>query len=108
MSSMLLLRTHMKSPAECTNLGDVRAEIDAIDQQIIALLGTRFAYVKAAAQFKTSADSVRAPERFAAMLSQRRAWAEEQHLSPDVIEQIYRTLVQYFIDEELRQWQGSA
>ena len=64
---------------------DIRAEIDSIDQEVIQLLGRRFAYVQAAAQFKTSATSVRAPERFKAMLAQRRIWAQEAGLDPDVV-----------------------
>ncbi|MEP0921827.1 chorismate mutase [Leptolyngbya sp. ST-U4] len=39
----------MKTPDECTNMAEIRSEIDRIDRQIVALLGQRFAYVKAAA-----------------------------------------------------------
>ena len=38
------------------------------------------------------------------MLQQRRVWAEEEGLNPDVIEKIYRDLVTYFIDEEMSRW----
>ena len=38
------------------------------------------------------------------MLEQRRAWAEAENLSPDVIENIYQDLVNYFINEELADW----
>ncbi len=95
-----------KEPEQCTGMVDIRAEIDRIDQAIIALLGNRFRYVLAAAPFKTDAAAVRAPERFAALLAQRRIWAEQQGLSPDVIEQLYRDLVAYFIAEEMRHWQA--
>lgn len=95
-----------KEPEQCTGMADIRAEIDRIDEAVIALLGKHFRYVRAAAPFKTDAAAVRAPERFAAMLEQRRVWAEQQGLSPDVIEQIYRDLVAYFIAEEMRHWQA--
>ncbi len=98
----------IKAPDECTNMEDIRAEIDRLDRQVVALLGQRFAYVKAASRFKTSETGVRAAERFAAMLRQRRGWAEEEGLSPDVIEQMYRNLVTYFIDEELKHWKAAA
>jgi isochorismate pyruvate lyase len=94
-----------KEPEQCAGMAEIRAEIDRIDQAVITLLGKRFRYVRAAAPFKTDAAAVRAPERFAAMLVQRRIWAEQQGLSPDVIEQIYRDLVAYFIAEEMRHWQ---
>ncbi len=95
----------MKKPDECSNLEEIRGEIDAIDKEIIAALGRRFAYVKAAAKFKTSETSVKAPDRFHSMLQQRRVWAEDARLNPDVIEKLYRDLVNYFIDEEKKHWQ---
>lgn len=98
----------MKSPEECTNLAEIRAEIDAIDQQVIALLGQRFGYVKAVTRYKTSATSVRAPERQEAMLKQRRIWAEQVGLDPDVIEGLYRDLVAYFISAEMAHWRKES
>jgi isochorismate pyruvate lyase len=86
---------------------DIRAEIDRLDHQIIVLLGQRFAYVKAASKFKISQTSVKAPERFEAMLKQRRVWADEEGLNADVIEKMYRDLVNHFIDEEMKHWQKS-
>jgi isochorismate pyruvate lyase len=65
----------MKAPEECESLQDVRAEIDRIDRDVIAALGRRFAYVKAAAKFKTGEAGVKAADRFAAMLQHRREWA---------------------------------
>ncbi len=90
----------MKAPDECANIDDVRAEIDRIDRDVIALIGKRFKYVQAAAKFKTSTESVKAPERFTAMLRQRRHWAEQEGLSPDAVEKLYSDLVEYFINEE--------
>ncbi len=98
----------MKAPDACTSMDDIRAEIDHLDRQVIALLGQRFAYVKAASRFKTSETGVRAPDRFEAMLRQRRAWAEQEGLTLDAIEQMYRNLVTYFIDEEMKHWKATA
>ncbi|PAX58462.1 isochorismate-pyruvate lyase [Brunnivagina elsteri CCALA 953] len=95
----------MKMPEDCENISEIRYEIDQIDQQIIVLLGERFAYVKAASQFKTSEVSVKAEDRFNSMLEQRRIWAAEKGLNPDVVEKMYRDLVNYFINEELKSWQ---
>lgn len=96
----------MKAPNECLNMHDIRAEIDAIDHQIINAFAKRFAYVKVASKFKTSETSVKAPERLKSMLQQRRIWAEEQGLNPDVVEKLYQDLVNYFIQEELKHWQA--
>jgi isochorismate pyruvate lyase len=95
----------MSLPDECADIHDVRAEIDRIDREVIALLGQRFAYVKAAAKFKTSREGVKAPDRLEKMLRQRREWAESTGLNPDVIEKLYRDLVGYFTEEEMKHWQ---
>ena len=36
----------------CKNMEDIRKEIDQIDKEIIALLGKRYEYVRAASKFK--------------------------------------------------------
>jgi len=92
------------SPQDCADMNEIRAEIDMMDENIIKLIAKRFAYVKAAAKFKTSPDAVRAKARFEAMLLQRRVWADEQGLSPEVVEKLYRDLVTYFISEEMKHW----
>jgi isochorismate pyruvate lyase len=94
----------MKRPEECSSIDDVRAEIDHIDRQIVALIGERAGYVQAAAKFKTSAVDVKAAERFEAMLRQRRDWAEERGLDPDMIAKLYRDMVNYFIQQEMAHW----
>ncbi|GAB4238770.1 MAG: chorismate mutase [Stanieria sp.] len=97
----------MKLPKECQNLQEIRTEIDRLDRDIINLLGQRFEYVKVASKFKTNENSVKAPERLKAMLKQRRIWAESAGLNPDVIEEMYQNLVNYFINEELQSWQNN-
>jgi isochorismate pyruvate lyase len=96
----------MKEPEDCLNIQEIRKEIDNLDRKIIATLGKRFKYVKSAAKFKRSETSVKAPERFRLMLEQRRVWAEVEGLNPDVIETLYRDLVNYFISEELKNWKS--
>lgn len=93
-------------PDECCNMDDIRREIDLLDQAVIKILGMRFKYVLAASKFKTSETSVRAPERFKAMLAKRREWAEVEGLSPDAIEKLYSDLVNHFIEEEMNRWKA--
>ncbi len=40
------------------------------------------------------------------MLDTRRQWAQEESLNPDVIENVYRTLVDYFTQREMRGWRS--
>ena len=96
----------MKNPDECANIQEVREEIDIIDREVIDALSKRFQYVIAAARFKTSEASVRSPDRFEAMLQQRREWAQESGLNPDVVENVYRDLVNYYIEEELKHYKS--
>jgi isochorismate pyruvate lyase len=94
-------RSTIKTPEACETIDDVRHAIDVIDQNIVAALGHRFEYVKAIMRFKSTEDDVRAPERYQAVMQQRRIWAEEAGLDPAVIEQIYTDLIAYFIRHEM-------
>ncbi|MCB1647049.1 MAG: isochorismate lyase [Pseudomonadales bacterium] len=95
-------------PDDCASMEDIRREIDRLDKSVIETFALRYQYVLAAAPFKSSATAVRAPERFAAMLAQRRTWASDNGLNPDVIEKLFHDLVNHFIDEEMRHWQNSS
>ena len=94
----------VSSPESCKNIDEIRSAIDAIDLEVIQLIGKRFKYVKAASKFKVNEEAVKAPERFKNMLLQRRNWASIEGLNPDVIEKVYRDLVNYFISEEIKNW----
>ncbi len=91
----------MKSPNECRTIEEVRSEIDRIDKAMIEAIAQRRAYVHAVMQFKRSEDDVHAHHRQRQMLAVRRAWAEEHALSPEMVEGIFRTMVDHFIAEEL-------
>jgi isochorismate pyruvate lyase len=108
-------RMTMKQPDECMNMQEIRAEIDRINRQIIAALGERFAYVKAATPFKTDVNSVQAPERLKQMLQERREWASSAGLdqmrtdkSAQAIAQFYEALIHHFIAAEIQHWQSTT
>ena len=92
----------MKTPDECTTIQEVRDAIDEIDEGIVNALALRFQYVKAVTRFKKTKKDVLANERYNAVLQARRIWAAEQGLDPDIIEEMYRNLIEHFIDEEMR------
>ena len=94
----------MKSPVDCNNIEEVRAEIDRLDRQIIETLGERFQYVKAIVRFKHSEAEIEAPARRETVLRQRRQWAEDVGFPPDVVEEMYRNLIARFVQEEKRDW----
>lgn len=90
-----------KLPQECTTISEVRNEIDNIDRQIISLLENRFGYVREVVKYKEKNDSaIEATDRRNAVIDTRRKWAEEAGLNPEVLENIYNILIDYFIVEE--------
>lgn len=91
----------MKAPKDCTSIEEIRESIDSIDYEIMQLFGKRFAYVKEIVKFKTDEESIIAAPRRDSVLRQRRIWAEENGLSPDIFEDIYRNLISHFISEEM-------
>ena len=91
-----------KLPNECTNIEEIRNSIDVIDEEILKLLGERYKFVKEIIKFKEpTKDSIIAKKRYKEVIAKRREWAERVGLSPDIIEEIYKILINYFIKEEL-------
>lgn len=96
----------MKAPQECKNMQDIRQAIDSIDQSIVKAIAERALYVKAAAQLKTSETSVRDEERVQRVINSKRELASQQGVSPELIEKLYRTMIDHFIGEEMREWKA--
>lgn len=90
----------------CATLADVRANIDRLDDAIVALLAERAMYVKDAARFKRDAYQVSAPARQTEVFAKVRALANRHNRGfdalPDVVEAAYRALVAAFIANEQR------
>lgn len=93
-----------RTPQQCESLAQVRAQIDRIDERIVQLLAERGGYVLAAARFKSSAAEVRAPQRVEQVVARVRALAEAQGGLPDVVERVYRELIEAFTEAEQRHW----
>jgi len=88
----------MKKPVECVNIDEIRNEIDAIDKQVIELLGKRLQYVTEIVRFKNDEEDILAKKRYSEVLLARRELAAKVNLDPDVIEDIYKHLIGYFIE----------
>ena len=89
-----------KLPGQCQSIDEIREEIDHLDEEIIALLGKRFLYVKEIVRFKSTREEIVATDRYNAVISNRRELALRNNLSPDIIEKMYRLLIAHFIEEE--------
>jgi isochorismate pyruvate lyase len=83
---------------------DVRAEIDALDREIVALLADRLHYIDEAARLKQSRDQVRDEARIADVLAKVDAEAQRLGIERDVVRAAYRSLVEASIQHELSEF----
>jgi len=89
-------------PEDCRNIEEVRDQIDLLDTEILELLGKRYGFVKEVVKYKKPVKaSIIAQERFDAVIQNRRILAEKNGLNPDVIEDMYKLLINHFIEEEM-------
>ena len=94
----------IQSAEDCKSLDEIRRSIDNIDEQVVSLIAKRSKYVYAAAKFKSSEKSVRDSDRVEKVLSSKRDLAKAKGVSPELIENIYRLMIEHFINEELKEW----
>lgn len=92
----------MRDTKQCNNIQEIRESIDEIDFQIIELLGKRLRFVEEIVKFKTDEEAIVAKSRQEEMIEQRRVWAAQFNLDKDLIEMIYRTLLQFNVQRELQ------
>ena len=91
----------MKKPKECRDINEIRENIDEIDHKIMKLCRKRSAYVKEIVKFKTDEVSVIAEIRQKDMIAQRRLWAIDLGLDPNLFEDIFWTLIRFNVQKEL-------
>jgi isochorismate pyruvate lyase len=93
---------HKHSPEECQTLDELRVQIDAIDEEIISLLTTRFGYTCSAHRFKTNEYEIRDPARVEQVLEKVKYKAQKNGFDEQVTKQVYEILIQYCIEEQLK------
>jgi len=91
-------------PDACQTMAEVRAGVDATDNEIVALLERRFGYMRAAARIKQARDTVRDETRKAAVISAAVAAAEAKGLPGQVISAVWEELVEGSIAYEFEEW----
>ncbi|BDG08752.1 3-deoxy-7-phosphoheptulonate synthase [Anaeromyxobacter paludicola] len=87
--------------APCQTLQEVRERIDALDQDLVALLARRRAYALAAGRFKRTADGVKDPAREEQVIAHVRGLAQREDIEPDLVEALYRDMIAGFVRVEL-------
>jgi isochorismate pyruvate lyase len=87
--------------ADCSTMIEVRAGVDQVDRELVALLARRFAYMDAAARIKTERGAVRDEARKAQVIANTRAAAEAAGLPGDEIADLWDRLVEASIAYEM-------
>jgi chorismate mutase len=90
-----------KQANECNSLDEVRIEIDRIDKAVITLLAERLLYVKEVVKYRDpQSPQVADKDRYLKVIKERGQWGENLGLNPQVIEQVYTMLLNYYIDQQ--------
>ena len=92
------------NPETYTTMIEVRAGVDTIDSQIVALLAQRFAHMRAAARIKPGREAVRDEDRKAQVIANAVAEAEAQGLPGAMIGQLWDHLVELSIAYEMDEY----
>jgi isochorismate pyruvate lyase len=85
---------------ECHTMADVRRGVDALDDILVPLLVQRASYMTQAARIKQHAAQVRDEDRIQTIVDRVRVRAAAEGGSPEVLEAIYRSLMEVCIDFE--------
>ena len=88
----------------CGSMEDVRRNIDALDDILVPLLVTRGGYMTQAARIKQCNTQVRDEDRIEAIVARVRARAATEGGQPEVMEAIYRSMMEAYIAYEHREF----
>ncbi|KAF0113817.1 MAG: isochorismate pyruvate lyase [Rhodospirillaceae bacterium] len=88
----------------CSSLDDVRQQIDRLDNDMVALIVERSHYVREAARFKKTRAEVVVPERIEEIISRVRHHAHVLGGDPELVEKIYRSMIDVYIWHEAKAW----
>lgn len=89
-------------------MAEVRAGVDSLDAEIVALLAERFRFMDAAARIKPARSAVRDESRKAEVIRNAGATARRLGGPAAAIETVWEALVEASIAYELEQWDARA
>ena len=88
---------------KCESLEQAREKIDVLDTALIEIIATRQFYVDQAVRFTNSVQDVQSPERVEQVINKVRTQAIALGTDPDLVEHLYREMIQRFIQRELKE-----
>ena len=87
--------------ADCTTMAEIRAEIDRLDVELVALFAARTGYIDRASQIKPALGlPARIDSRVEEVVANVRRHAVGHGLPPDKIEKLWRRLIEWSIERE--------
>lgn len=89
-----------RAAKDCTDMSEVRAEIDRIDQALVDLIAERFGYVDRAWQLKTNPGDAYVPWRIQQVIDKVKVRAAERQLPPELAEALWRQMIGWFVQYE--------
>lgn len=95
----------IKHPDDCTTMTEVRAGVDALDVELVALLARRFGYMRAAARIKPERGHVRDEARKVEVIDNAVAAARAAEIPAAAIGAMWETLVEASIAYEMAEWE---
>jgi len=95
------------NPEDCKSMADVRAGVDALDRELVALLVKRQSYMHAAARIKLSREAVYDEARIEDVVAKVLIEAKAQGLSADIAEPVWRKLIERCIAHEFETWDNT-
>ncbi len=91
----------MKRPGECETMADIRAEIDRVDRELVRLFAERTGYIDRAAAIKGPIGMpARIGSRVEEVVANVRREAAVRGLPPDLVEKLWRRLIDWSIARE--------
>lgn len=85
---------------DCQSMQEVRAGVNALDDILVPLLVERSGYMTQAAKVKNNEHLVRDEARIQAIVDRVRPMAQAQGGNPDLMERLYRAMMECYIDYE--------
>ncbi len=101
------MTTTILAGPDCTTMTEVRAGVDQVDRELVALLARRFGYMDAAARIKPARGAVRDEARKAQVIANARAAAVAAGAPEAVIGELWAQLVEASIAYELARFDAT-
>ncbi len=93
--------TELTKPDDCKSMEELRHQIDKLDIKIVELLAMSSQFIDRATDLKSiNGMPARIPDRIESVVSNAREAAQELDLDSDLVEKIWRILIEWSIKRE--------